>query len=50
MAFRSKSPSILDKRAVSGAITDQYTIPINSRSKSGALAGDKGFNLMVEFN
>ncbi|WP_339057488.1 hypothetical protein [Candidatus Regiella endosymbiont of Tuberolachnus salignus] len=50
MAVGNKSPSILDKRAVSGAITDQYTIPINSRSKSGALAGDQGFNLMVEFN
>lgn len=44
------TPSLgLNNKAIAGAITDNYTIPVNNQSDSGAVPGDQGFRLRVDF-
>ncbi len=40
----------LNNYSIAGATSDTYTIPVNSASNSGAIPGDQGFNLKVDFN
>ncbi|PHI28833.1 intimin-like protein SinH [Budvicia aquatica] len=46
----SSTVATLSHQAIVGATTDTYTIPANSGSSSGAIPGDQGFNLNVDFN
>ncbi|CNI15818.1 intimin-like protein SinH [Yersinia intermedia] len=48
-AAGSSSPAVLSGRAISGATTHSYTVPVNSVSSSGAIPGDQGFSLKVTF-
>lgn len=49
-AAGNSSPVSLSAHAIPGATTDTYTVPVNSASRSGAVPGDQGFNLKVNFN
>ncbi|PHI32021.1 SinI family autotransporter-associated protein [Budvicia aquatica] len=40
----------LNNHSIAGATSDTYTIPVNSGSNSGAIPGDQGFSLKVDFN
>lgn len=40
----------LSNHAITGATSDSYTVPVNILSGSGAVPGDQGFTLKVEFN
>lgn len=44
------SATILSNHAISGMTGDTYTVPVNSASSSGAVPGDQGFSLKVDFN
>ncbi|WP_024911175.1 SinI family autotransporter-associated protein [Chania multitudinisentens] len=46
----SGSPTTLRDYPITGATTDTYQIPVNSLSSSGAVPGDQGFTLKVDFN
>ncbi len=49
-AITASAVATLSNHAIAGATTDTYTIPVNSASNSGAVPGDQGFNLKVDFN
>lgn len=49
-AAGESTPVTLSGHAIAGATTDTYTVPVNSASSSGAIPGDQGFSLKVEFN
>ncbi|PHI31534.1 SinI family autotransporter-associated protein [Budvicia aquatica] len=48
-AAGSGAPTTLTAHAT-GVTTDQYTVPVNGASGSGAASGDQGFGLAVVFN
>ncbi|PHI30054.1 SinI family autotransporter-associated protein [Budvicia aquatica] len=48
-AAGSGAPTTLTNHAT-GVTTDQYTVPVNDASGSGAVSGDQGFGLAVVFN
>ena len=46
----TSAPVTLSNHAITGATSDSYTVPVNILSSSGAVPGDQGFTLKVEFN
>ncbi|WET15114.1 SinI family autotransporter-associated protein [Yersinia intermedia] len=48
-AAGGSAPVTLSNYPIAGATTDRYTVPVNSASSSGAVPGDQGFGLKVEF-
>ncbi|MFC0226935.1 SinI family autotransporter-associated protein [Serratia aquatilis] len=49
-AAGSSTPVTLSNHIISGATADSYSVPVNSLSGSGAVSGDQGFSLKVDFN
>ncbi|WP_391592299.1 SinI family autotransporter-associated protein [Yersinia massiliensis] len=46
----SSAVTTLNNHVIPGATSDTYTVPLNSASSSGAIPGDQGFTLKVDFN
>lgn len=49
-ASGNETPATLSHHAIPGATSDTYSVPANNQSSSGAIPGDQGFTLVVEFH